>query len=67
VLGHLEALPDGSLGGLFAAQVIEHMSTDGLVALVRLAHAKLAPAGASSPRRSTATCLATFSGPSTST
>jgi len=62
LLGHLEALPDGSLGGLFAAQVIEHMSTDGLVALVRLAHAKLAPGGRFIAETINPTCLATFSG-----
>jgi SAM-dependent methyltransferase len=62
LLAHLEALPDGSLGGIFAAQVIEHLSTDGLVSLVRLAHAKLAPGGRFVAETINPGCLATFSG-----
>jgi SAM-dependent methyltransferase len=62
LLSHLEGLPDGSLGGVFAAQVIEHMSTDGLVSLVRLAHAKLAPGGRFIAETINPACLATFSG-----
>jgi SAM-dependent methyltransferase len=44
-LAHLERLPDASLGGVFAAQLIEHLAPEALVALVRLAHAKLRPGG----------------------
>jgi O-antigen chain-terminating methyltransferase len=62
LLGHLAGLPDGSLGGVFAAQVIEHMSTDELVSFVRLAHAKLAPGGRCIAETINPTCLATFSG-----
>jgi 2-polyprenyl-3-methyl-5-hydroxy-6-metoxy-1,4-benzoquinol methylase len=36
---------DGSLKGVFCAQVVEHLLTSELELLVRLAHAKLAPGG----------------------
>ncbi len=62
LLGHLAALPDGSLGGVFAAQVIEHMSTDELVCFVRLAYSKLAPGGRFVAETINPTCLATFAG-----
>jgi O-antigen chain-terminating methyltransferase len=62
LLSHLEGLPDSSLGGIFAAQVIEHMNTDGLVSFVRLAHAKLAPGGRFVAETINPGCLATFSG-----
>jgi O-antigen chain-terminating methyltransferase len=62
LFAHLAALPDGSLGGLFAAQVVEHLSTDGLVCLVRLAHAKLAPGGRFVAETINPGCLGTFSG-----
>jgi SAM-dependent methyltransferase len=66
LLGHLAALPDGSLGGIFAAQVIEHMVTDELVSFARLAHAKLAPGGRFVAETINPASLATFAG-STST
>ena len=44
-LATLEALPDGALGGVFCAQVIEHLTPEALIALVRLAHRKLRPGG----------------------
>ena len=44
-LAALEATPDGSLGGIFCAQVIEHLVPETLIALVRLAYAKLRPGG----------------------
>ena len=59
---HLAGLPDGSLGGIFAAQVVEHMGTPELVAFVRLAHAKLAPGGRLVAETVNPACLATFSG-----
>jgi SAM-dependent methyltransferase len=62
LLGHLASVSDGSLGGIFAAQVIEHMSTEGLVTFVRLAHAKLAPGGRFVAETINPGCLATFSG-----
>jgi O-antigen chain-terminating methyltransferase len=62
-LGQLAALPDGSLGGLFCAQVIEHLSPEALVALVRLAHAKLAPGAVLLCETPNPACLTVFSGP----
>jgi len=44
-LAALEALDDGSLGGIFLAQVVEHMPPPQLVRLLELAHAKLRPGG----------------------
>jgi SAM-dependent methyltransferase len=40
-ISHLAALPDESLGGIFCAQVVEHMPTAAVLALIRLAYAKL--------------------------
>lgn len=42
-LASLEALPDGALGGLFSAQVVEHLQPDVLVRLIRVAWRKLRP------------------------
>ena len=42
-IAHLESLPDASLGGLFAGQVVEHLPPDRLLHLVALAHRKLRP------------------------
>src|SRR5579884_2998231 len=44
-LEYLEQLPDGMLGAVFAAQVIEHLSEAQLRALFELAHRKLKPGG----------------------
>ena len=44
-LSYLSALPDASLGGLFAAQVIEHLQPDYLTRLVEVAAQKLRPGG----------------------
>jgi O-antigen chain-terminating methyltransferase len=38
---HLESLEDGSLGGVFAAQVVEHLPPQALLRFLELAHAKL--------------------------
>ena len=43
VVSYLEALPDGALGGLFAAQVVEHLEPGYLLRLLELAHHKLRP------------------------
>jgi SAM-dependent methyltransferase len=45
-LAHLQALPDGALGGLFAAQVVEHLAPEYLVAFLETAHQKLRPGSA---------------------
>jgi SAM-dependent methyltransferase len=44
-VAHLDGLPDGSLGAVFAAQVVEHLPYERLVAFLRLAHQKLQPGG----------------------
>ena len=44
-VGYLSALPDGSLGGLFAAQVVEHLQPAYLLAFLELAFHKLRPGG----------------------
>ena len=45
VLAHLEALDDGALGGVFAAQLVEHLPPAALLRFLELAHAKLRPGG----------------------
>ena len=45
LLDHLEGLPDASLGGVFAGQVVEHLPPSALVRLLELAHVKLRPGG----------------------
>jgi SAM-dependent methyltransferase len=42
-LSYLEAQPDGSIGGLFAAQVVEHLEPQYLNALLDVAFGKLRP------------------------
>ena len=42
---YLQALPDDSLGGIFAAQVIEHLDVDQIVSLPKLCHRKLRRGG----------------------
>jgi SAM-dependent methyltransferase len=44
-LAHLETLADGSLGGIFCAQVVEHLPPPALLRLLELAYAKLRPGG----------------------
>jgi O-antigen chain-terminating methyltransferase len=43
VVSYLDGLPDASLGGLFAAQVVEHLQPGYLLRFVELAHHKLRP------------------------
>jgi SAM-dependent methyltransferase len=45
-LGYLRSLPDQSLGGLFAAQVAEHLEPDYLLELLEEAFVKLRPGSA---------------------
>jgi O-antigen chain-terminating methyltransferase len=42
---HLQGLENGSLGGIFAAQLVEHVPAPTLVRLLELAAAKLRPGG----------------------
>jgi SAM-dependent methyltransferase len=44
-VAHLEALEEGSLGGVFAAQLVEHLPPHTLVRLLELAATKLRPGG----------------------
>jgi O-antigen chain-terminating methyltransferase len=44
-VGYLAALPDASLGGLFAAQVVEHLEPGYLLRFLELAFHKLRPGG----------------------
>ena len=43
VVSYLEGLPDGSLGGLFAAQVVEHLQPSYLLRFLDVAYHKLRP------------------------
>lgn len=61
-LAYLMELPNGSLGGVFCAQVIEHVHPEAFVALVRLAHAKLRPGGVLLCETPNPACLTVFSG-----
>jgi len=45
LLAHLETLGDGSLGGVFAGQVLEHLPPAALLRFLELAHAKLRDGG----------------------
>ena len=44
-VSHLASLPDGALGGLFAAQVVEHLEPEYLLRFIELAFHKLRPGG----------------------
>jgi len=44
-VGYLTTLPDASLGGIFAAQVVEHLQPDYLLQFLELAFHKLRPGG----------------------
>jgi SAM-dependent methyltransferase len=44
-LAALERLPDGALGGIFAAQLLEHLPPSAIVRLLELATSKLRPGG----------------------
>jgi O-antigen chain-terminating methyltransferase len=43
--GYLASQPDGSLGAIFSAQMIEHLAYDDLLRFVELAHRKLTTGG----------------------
>lgn len=61
-LACLEGLADGSLGGIFCAQVIEHLPAEAFIAVVRLAHAKLRSGSVLLCETPNPTCLTVFSG-----
>jgi O-antigen chain-terminating methyltransferase len=58
----LEALPDNALGGIFCAQVIEHLAPEAIIALVRPSHRKLRPGGVVLCETPNPACLTVFSG-----
>ena len=57
----LEATPDGSLGGIFSAQFIEHLPTAAYVRLVELSYRKLHSGGALLLETQNPECLAIYS------
>ena len=44
-LSYLQARQDSSLGGIFAAQVVEHLANDDFTSFLRLSRLKLRPGG----------------------
>jgi O-antigen chain-terminating methyltransferase len=61
-LAHLRTLPDERLGGIFMAQLVEHLSPWELITLLKECFLKLAPGGVLIAETINPTCLATFSG-----
>jgi SAM-dependent methyltransferase len=57
---YLESLPDESLGGLFAAQLVEHLEPTRIIELVNLCHRKLQPKGVLILETPNPICLAVF-------
>jgi SAM-dependent methyltransferase len=57
---HLGALPDESLGGIFASQVIEHLHPARLIELTHLCYRKLAPGGVLAFETPNPKCLMVF-------
>jgi SAM-dependent methyltransferase len=58
----LRGLPDASLGGILAAQLIEHLPLDELTEMISLCSAKLKPGGVLIAETVNPQCLTTFSG-----
>ena len=59
---YLRGLPDNSLGGILAAQLIEHLQLDQLTELVSLCSSKLKSGGVFIAETVNPQCLTTFSG-----
>src|SRR5262249_29442835 len=59
-LSYLTSLPDASLGGLFAAQVVEHLEPDYLMRLLETARHKIRPGGAIVLETINAACWTAF-------
>jgi O-antigen chain-terminating methyltransferase len=59
---YLESLPDESLGGLFAAQMVEHLDPRRVIALVNLCHRKLRSGGMLIFETPNPVCLTVFAG-----
>jgi len=60
LFAYLDAQPDHSLGGVFCAQVVEHLHASDALRLVKLAAAKLKPGGAFIAETPNPECLAIF-------
>jgi SAM-dependent methyltransferase len=60
-LSHLRSLKDGSLDGVFCAQVLEHLSVTERSEILRQAHAKLKPTGVLVAETVNPNCLSVFS------
>jgi O-antigen chain-terminating methyltransferase len=63
VISHLSKLEDSSLGGIFAAQLAEHLTPRQLTDFVGLAHAKLERGASLVLETINPACLTTFAGP----
>jgi SAM-dependent methyltransferase len=61
-LAYLAELPRASLGSVFCAQMIEHLTPEAFIALVQLVHAKLKPGGVLLCETPNPACLTVFSG-----
>ncbi len=59
---YLQEQADGSLGGVFCAQVAEHLTPQRLLALLRLAHRKLRPNGVAIFETQNPQCLFSIAG-----
>lgn len=59
---YLKALPDGSLGGLAAIQLIEHLPMEAIAEFFKLAHEKLKPGAIVAAETINPACLTTFCG-----
>jgi SAM-dependent methyltransferase len=57
---YLESLPDDSIGGLFAAQVVEHLEPSRVIELVNLCHRKLRSGGVMIFETPNPVCLTVF-------
>jgi O-antigen chain-terminating methyltransferase len=60
LFGYLAGVPDGSLDGIFCAQVVEHLPPDRLPEMIRLASSALAPGGVLAIETPNPECLAIF-------
>lgn len=61
-VAHLRSLPEGSLGGILLAQVIEHLTLDELMELTALCASRLKPGGALIAETVNPQSLSTFAG-----
>lgn len=60
---HLRSLENNSLGGVFAAQVVEHLEAGDLIEMIKLTYGKLRTGGTFIAETINPLCLTTFSGP----